>query len=72
MVQHPYIHKGQCVLERAGQHLVGGAGLGGTRGMVVGEDHGCSVVRQCQLDDLARVDAGLGECILTADLLSCP
>lgn len=56
MVEHLHVDQGQGSLEGVGQLLVGPAGFSHAGGMVVGEDDGCCVVLQGQLDDLAGID----------------
>ena len=61
VVEDTGVHEGQRLAQRLRQQLVGPAGLGVTRRVVVGQDHRRGVAHQGTLDDLARIDAGLGQ-----------
>ena len=60
VVQYPHVDQGERLAQAGRQHLVAAAGFGHARGAVVGEDDCGGIQRQRPLDDLARVDAGLG------------
>ena len=57
MIEKANIDEFEGRFEALRDALVGLAGLGDARGMVVGQDHGGGVDGQRLLDDLARVDA---------------
>ena len=61
VVKHPHIDERQRLLQALGQKLVGPAGLGHPRRVVVGENDGSGVVGQRLLHHLPRVDRGLGQ-----------
>src|SRR4051812_46502347 len=61
MVKDLHVHQGERFLEVAGEEFIRLAGLGGAAWMVVREDHRRCIVRERGLDDLARINAGLGE-----------
>ena len=58
VVEQPDVDKLQCRLQAPRDPLVGLAGLGDARRVIVCQDHGGRVYRQRLLDDLTRVDAG--------------
>src|SRR5665213_530642 len=59
VIQDPDVDQSQCLLQALRKELVGAAWFRYARGVVVGEDHGRCIARQCDLDDFAWVDAGL-------------
>jgi len=61
VVEHPHIDECERLLESLGQKLVGTARFGDAGWMVVREDHRSRVLRECDLHDLAWVDACLGQ-----------
>ena len=58
MVEQPYVDEFECRFQAPGDPLVGLAGLGDARGVVVSQDDGRRVDRQRFLDDFPRIDAG--------------
>ena len=58
MVERAYVDQRKRLLQCLGEKLVGTAGFGDTRRMIVREDHRRGVGRKCGLDDLAGIDAG--------------
>ena len=58
MIEHAHVDQRQRIGQPARQLPVRLAWFGDTGGMVVGQDHRCSILRKGPLDHLPRVDAG--------------
>ena len=61
VIERPDVDERERLLQRLGQELIGTAGLGHARRMVVRKDHRRGIARERGLDDFARINAGLRE-----------
>ena len=62
MIQEAYIDQFECRFETPGDALIGLAGLCDTRWVIVRQNDGSGVDRQCFLDHLTRVHASAIDC----------